>query len=95
MNVRFTGLFQIRRECSEYGIIHVCRQVLVIYLTGSVGQADPVFLRVFPDDFMRLAKKLADEDLAVLTDTAFSLTARGFLVSNTIIGELTALLGEK
>ena len=55
MNVRFTGLFQIRRECSEYGIIYVRRQVLVIYLTGSVGQVDPVFLRVFPDDFMRLS----------------------------------------
>ena len=73
------------------------RIMLALRLTEGIGFADyeKRYGEKLPDDFMRLAKKLADEGLAVLTDTAFSLTARGFLVSNTIIGELTALLGEK
>lgn len=78
-------------ECDAIPLRERAGEYLMLRLRTSVGIEEEEYVKAFLLSFRpleRLLQKLAEQGMAVYTDGRWRLTAKGFLLSNQIIGAL-------
>ena len=78
-------------ECDAIALRERAGEYLMLRLRTSVGIEEEEYVKAFLLSFRpleRLLQKLAEQGMALYADGRWRLTAKGFLLSNQIIGAL-------